>query len=224
MSGIRDSADPTVTHMARTTEMLKKYPLPWRVSADKPGMSAVVAANGRAVAGSLICRVMGGSVAAERQLHALIVKASRAFLITPAAVCPRPATRSRGAARTRRPRPPYRVWSTDVLTGDVCRSVRELLKGYPQLKYSAVMVRRRQMTYGWRIIVFIQTHSPGYRRRMGGGISRDSWIGLAGRIRNHIERLGLVPPALICTGDWTEDDLVQLSADIRVQTRDFKVP
>ncbi len=67
MSGIRDSADPTVTHMARTTEMLKKYPLPWRVSADKPGMSAVVAANGRAVAGSLICRVMGGSVAAERQ-------------------------------------------------------------------------------------------------------------------------------------------------------------
>jgi hypothetical protein len=57
----------------RTTEMDRVYPLPWRQHTDGRNFTAVLAANGREVCGSLICEARTPA-SAERQAHALIVQ------------------------------------------------------------------------------------------------------------------------------------------------------
>lgn len=59
----------------RLNEMHCDYPLPWSHETNAGKMSAVVAANGNVVAGSLICE-QGIHVAGIRQAHALIVWAT----------------------------------------------------------------------------------------------------------------------------------------------------
>lgn len=66
----------------RKTEMKTIYPLPWRHDTNGRTMSAVVAANGKVVAGSLICEQ--ARPAADRQAHAMIVAAVNAHENPPA--------------------------------------------------------------------------------------------------------------------------------------------
>ena len=57
----------------RIAELEKAYPFPWRHEARVKGMSAVVAANGNVVTGSLISQQFHAPTA-TRQAHALMVK------------------------------------------------------------------------------------------------------------------------------------------------------
>lgn len=56
----------------RIKEMNEAYPFPWRHETDGKLMSAVVAANGRVVCGSLICQQPRQTATADRQAHAFI--------------------------------------------------------------------------------------------------------------------------------------------------------
>lgn len=53
--------------------MQKCYPLPWKQETDGKRMTAIVAANGLVLAGSLIMRQPPERAAAERHAHAYIV-------------------------------------------------------------------------------------------------------------------------------------------------------